>query len=554
MKSHSVRLLILTLMLAASLLVLAPVFGQAQQPAGDTCTALAQRAIVEVGQSCADMERNSACYGFNRVGATFFEEPTDDIFSKPSDRAPINTLSSIQTTPLDELLETWGIAVLRLQANIPNTLPGQNVIFILMGDTQVHNAVPADQAAQPSDVVVDVVARTRARLRSLPDALANVLTVADSGQVLQADAVDPTGQWVRVVVNDVPGWMSRDVLSEADFSALPVITADTRAPMQSFYLTTGLGDPQCNETPSMLIVQGPRGVKIDLTVNEANIQIGSTIILRLLDANTMEITVLDGEAIVNNLVVPAGFKAIAPVNLPGAGGSESTPEPEGTPAPEGTAEPTPEAAPRITGSLPAISGPWQGCRPLTLEEQSAIQSLTGLPLDILNYPITMPGETNAFCQPPGSPPPAGGNTGDGPQSTPEPVTIVDCRAFRATSPLDGSAFGLQQFYWDPAPGATSYRVNLFRADGSLAGSFSSTGATTNLTADTSVAGGGFQFAWMVEALLDGQMVCTSQMVTIPLAPPPVPTQPAPTPAPEETPPGEPPPQETPEETPPDFPA
>lgn len=512
MKNQPTRLLIFALLLCLSVLVSVPAFGQAQ-PAGDTCTVLAQRALEEVGQNCADMDRNSACYGFNRVGATFAQEQPDDLFSQPSDRTSVNLLSSIQTTPLDEALELWGIAVLRLQANIPNTLPGQNVVFILMGDTQVQNAVPADQAAQPSNVSVAVVTRERARLRSLPNLLANVVKVAESGQSLQADAIDPSGEWLRVVVDGTPGWMNLSVVSAADFSALPVVSDQTLAPMQAFYLTTALGDPQCNEAPSMLVVQGPQGVKVDLTVNEARIQIGSTIILRLLDENTMEIIVIDGEALVNNLLVPAGFKATAPINLPGSGQPESTPAPEGTP----------EATPQLTGSFfPVISGPWQSCQPLNDADRQALQSLVNLPSNILNYVITIPGQTNAFCLAPGAQPP---QTPPAPQGTPEPITVVDCTGFAATSPLDGSALGLQPFYWNPAPGATNYRVNLFRAEGTLAGSFETGGTETNLTADTSGAGGGFQLSWNVQALLDGQVVCTSQMVSIPLAPPPPPDVP-----------------------------
>ncbi len=540
MISPRVRLLILVVMLLVSIVVLAPVLGQSQ-PADSTCTALAQRALEEVGTSCADLGRNAACYGFNRVGATFFQEPVDDLFSKPSDRTGIETLASIQTSPLDETLQLWGIAVLRLQANIPNTLPGQNVVFILMGDAQIQNAVPEGQAVPPSDVIVEVIAKTRARVRSLPNLRANVLQIAESGVRLQADAIDPTGEWLRVVDDGVPGWINREVVSEADLSALPVYTEEARAPMQSFYLTTGLGSPQCNDAPSMLVVQGPKGVTIDLTVNEARIQIGSTIILRLLDQNTMEITVLDGQASVNNLIVPAGFKATAPISLPpGFGGS---PPPEGTPEPgstaEPTAEPTPEATPELTRlSFPVITGPWEGCQPLTPEDRQQLQPLVNLPTSILNYGVTIPGQTNAYCLPPGVLPP---------QPTPVPglnnqplVTSgeVNCAALRPTSPLDGSSFGDQVFYWDPAPGATSYRVNLYRGDGSLAGSFETSGAATNLTINTAGAGGFFQFSWNVEALYNGQVACSSPMVNIPLAPPPPdPTEAPPTPVatPEETP-------------------
>ena len=36
----------------------------------------------------------------------------------------------------------WGIAVLKAQANLPDALPGQNVTFLLFGDTTVDNPSP----------------------------------------------------------------------------------------------------------------------------------------------------------------------------------------------------------------------------------------------------------------------------------------------------------------------------------------------------------------------------------------------------------------------------
>lgn len=517
MYRYSARWIVPALALVAALtLTLAPVFSQPQT--GDACTALALRALEEVGQSCATLDRNSACYGFNRVGATFIQEVPEDIFSQPADRTGIETLESIQTSPLDEALQTWGIAVMKLQANIPNTLPGQNVVFILLGDTQVQNAVAPEAAAAPSDVVVDVQTIVRARLRSQPSLRANVLAVADPGQTLPADAVDETDGWLRVLVDELPGWMSRDVLAPVDSAALPVVTDETRAPMQAFYLTTGLGDPTCNEAPSMLVVQGPQRVTVDLTVNEARIQLSSTIILRLINSRTMEIIVLDGQAVVNNLVVPAGFKATVPVFVPGLS-DEPDDDPEATPEPPG-----------LSSLFPTITGPWEGCQPLSDEERQALGTLQNLPLSILNYAVTLPGPPTAQCLPPGAPPapPSG-------PPVPPVVSGVDCSRLRPTSPLGGAGFGLETFYWDPAPGATAYRVNLFRADGSLAGSFDVPGTLTNLVIDTSVARGSFSFSWNVQALVNGQVACTSPAVSMGLAaPPPEPTI-APTPEPAETP-------------------
>jgi hypothetical protein len=75
------------------------------------------------------------------------------------------------------------------------------------------------------------------------------------------------------------------------------------------------------------------------------------------------------------------------------------------------------------------------------------------------------------------------------------------------------------FYWDPAPGATAYRLNIYNLDGGgnrLAASYETGPAATNLAADITheTVGLGFDFAWEVQALFNGQVACTSTRATI----------------------------------------
>ncbi len=96
---------------------------------------------------------------------------------------------------------------------------------------------------------------------------------------------------------------------------------------------------------------------------------------------------------------------------------------------------------------------------------------------------------------------------------PVPVTTtVDCRNFRATSPLDGLANGFNTFYWDAAPGAQSYSVIVFNYDeenGEVVAYGGSSGDTLNATINLSVreTGPGFNFGFRVEAIAVGQVAC-----------------------------------------------
>lgn len=110
-----------------------------------------------------------------------------------------------------------------------------------------------------------------------------------------------------------------------------------------------------------------------------------------------------------------------------------------------------------------------------------------------------------------------------------PAPVPTCEGFRPTSPLDGLACGLNTFYWDAAPGADHYVVNLYNESGAQVGSFQTTGSETSLTTEVNqqTAGAGFSFGWEVQALQNGQVICTTRRVTIPRAPCPTPVPPKP---------------------------
>lgn len=120
-----------------------------------------------------------------------------------------------------------------------------------------------------------------------------------AGTPLEADGVTPDGQWVRVLHLDGAAWALRAALdAEADLSNLPVITRDSRTPMQSFRFTTGTDRSGClSVPPPVLVVQGPEDFPVDITANGVDIRIQSTIFLRTLPGNVMQIIAGSGGAV-----------------------------------------------------------------------------------------------------------------------------------------------------------------------------------------------------------------------------------------------------------------
>ncbi len=448
------------------------------QDGSNSCLTLVKQALEAVGNNCGGLGRNSACYGFNRVNATFSGYVTEDFFSSPSDQTSLKLLESIDTAALNETINEWGVAVMSVQANIPNSLPGQAISFILLGDVTVDNAVPAEAAVEAASTPIDVTTINESNIRTLPTTKSNIIGSVGGSTALSADAINPTKDWVRVVFKDsTPGWISRALVkTDGDLDSLPVFANDSQTPMQAFYFRTGIGSPTCTKAPDVLVVQGPEKVAVDITANGANINIGSTIGLRSLDGNQMQVFTISGEATINGVKVPAGFTTTVQLSDDGK----------------------------------SVIGEPSEPRPLTQEELDELNWLEGIPVDILNYPINIPDHpfkpsVTIFV-------PSNGSSGQG-----VPPRAVDCRGFKLTSPLDGLNYGMNSFYWDAAPGATSYRVN-------VEGAGSKEVDAPITTSDFDISGAGFnpQLTWSVDALFNGQVACSSQSVTIPRqwAPPP----------------------------------
>src|SRR5262245_4697373 len=96
-----------------------------------TCSELIERALSEVDSNCEALDRNNACYGFDLVQAAFISDVADDFFTTPADTSDIVDIETIATAGLDEEAGIWGVAVMNIQADLPNTIPGQNVTFVL---------------------------------------------------------------------------------------------------------------------------------------------------------------------------------------------------------------------------------------------------------------------------------------------------------------------------------------------------------------------------------------------------------------------------------------
>lgn len=445
------------------------------------CPALVTRALDAMGENCGGISRNSACYGYNLVGASFVTEVEEDFFTTPADQAPINEIEALTTSALSVDEDRWGVAVMSLQANIPDTLPGQAVTFVLMGDVEVENAVDPGAAFSPADAVA-VTSRRIANIRSAGSLTANVIGAVEVGETLQADGVSADREWLRIVYNDVIGWIFRDlVATEADLDSLPVITDATRSPMQAFYLRTGIGQVACEDAPAdSLVIQGPERLTVNFTVNGADVTLGSTAAFRILPpGDVMEVTVLDGKVTIGGVEVLQGYKTTLCLSEPEDRGLDGNPNDREVSC--GASDPV----------------------RLDETEQEGWCSLGDVPESLLNYQIPIEcGQGILF-----------------PTPIPTPVTPRDtqpqsCAGLQPTSPLSDVPSSATVFYWDGIAAATSYVVVIGDGGGNTLQRIGSGGTNTSVNVSGLVEGS--QIAWYVEAYAGDALICTSGAITIPV--------------------------------------
>lgn len=150
---YSNKRFVVVLMLIITLIVIGIVLSQTLlNPFGSTCPPLIETALNELDQ-CGRIGINTTCYGYNRVEAKFNQPVPIDYFTQQGDIAQVNEVDTLRTAPYDPSTNEWGVALMRVQANIPNTLPGQGVVFVLMGDTTVENAVDDASVFEPTAIL-----------------------------------------------------------------------------------------------------------------------------------------------------------------------------------------------------------------------------------------------------------------------------------------------------------------------------------------------------------------------------------------------------------------
>ncbi len=497
-----------------------------------SCSSLAEQALAAIGDNCGDLSRNSACYGFDQVTATFSAEVPDDYFGAPSDRADLAELDTLKTAAMDSAQSKWGIAVMNIQANLPNTIPGQGVLMLLVGDAEVQNAVDPSEANEVVDPLNTVVLG-ETNLHTSPSITSEIVNVLLANEIVLVDGFNTPRTWLRVVNDGEVAWVEAERVARLSaMDTLPVISGNNPTAMQAFYLSTGIGEAECTEADPMIAVQSPENITVDLTVNGVDIRVGSLITFQSLDEQTMNLTVHRGEVttIFGNKIL-AGQSAIGVINtdlqqqgvIVAWGNSVPATEKDlamGEQAQsainnvaqkngwdEREVDPNP---PSQSGEIIHIVSSGETLFGIGRQYDASLPEIVAR--NNLSAPYTLFAGQELVIPNPGSGfvglPSTGETTNSPPVTDGETPSTGVCDTLRLTSPLVSAPAEAVPYYWDGVANATQYQVNIYdSATGELKGSFYTDGGETSIVISAGQLGVGGSMQWEVLALQNGQVIC-----------------------------------------------
>lgn len=103
-----------------------------------SCQLLIQKAMEASDEYCSSIDSNKACYGNNTLKADLVAGSSDQ-FTERGDVVGVEKLERIVASPLKPDSNEWGIAVLKVLANMPRSLPGQTITMVVFGNTTLDN-------------------------------------------------------------------------------------------------------------------------------------------------------------------------------------------------------------------------------------------------------------------------------------------------------------------------------------------------------------------------------------------------------------------------------
>ncbi len=277
-----------------------------------TCPQMAGLALDDALRNCSQVETGAICYGHDTIIAEFSDQQN---LTDPADQASVVTLESLQTSSLNPADEQWGLARLRIAANLTGA---DSVLLVVFGDVLLENGV-----TQPVGNRIEATTVSNANIRAEPSTDAEVTGGLVNAQTVTIDARNADSTWLHV--NEPAGWVFAELVEPlSDVSELSVMTDSSmqlQTPLQALNLNSGAGTTDCLEyNNNGLLLQSPleRG-PARLTINGTDLAFNGTAYIQASD--NLIVQVLEGAVQVNANEVSqqlvAGTQVAVPLNAGG---------------------------------------------------------------------------------------------------------------------------------------------------------------------------------------------------------------------------------------------
>lgn len=296
-KPIGIMMILFVLMMAVVAGVGQPTYAPVNAQDGDAaCGDLVRQAIREIGSSCRELGRNEACYGNTRVDADLTDATL--AFDENGDIVGVTTLNRLVTQPANPDRGEWGIAVLDILADLPES-GSDNVRLLMFGGVEVAPAAPA--GIDP-DQPTCALRNTRGQGVNLRVGPGLDFTIVDSlrpDQTTTAYGISTDGAWYRTA----RGWIAADFVAdscdEIDLLAIDDASEAYFAPLQAFTMQVGAGG-SCEDAPDGLLIQAPTDQTANILINNVELRVGSTAIVTETEDGDLLIGNLEGDVTVTS--------------------------------------------------------------------------------------------------------------------------------------------------------------------------------------------------------------------------------------------------------------
>ncbi len=245
----------------------------------DDCPVDIQVALAQSQEVCVSIGRDQVCYGNQMVTVVPQPRVARLDFEQPGDLTDVVQVKSLSLSAMNYDLGVWGIAHMRLLANLPSSQLA-DVFLLLFGDVEIE-----DTAERRETLSVTVTVDENINVRRLPFLWAGAMGALAPGDTVTAIGRLEDNSWLRVELEegDVVGWLATNLVTvDGDLDTL--ITETERAPyygpMQAFFYSNGDSVSWSSITAEVLLIQTPEGLsRVSFLIEAVSIdfaQVGST--------------------------------------------------------------------------------------------------------------------------------------------------------------------------------------------------------------------------------------------------------------------------------------